>query len=97
MSLTREEVKHIAALARLELTEDEITRYQKELARILDYVGQLQEVDTAGIEPTAQVTGLVNRLREDKSILVDEEARKCLLSAAPDREGDYFKVKAVFE
>ena len=97
MSLTREEIIHIAELARLELTEDEIKRYQKELARILDYIGQLGEVDTAGVEPTAQVTGLVNRLREDTARASDAAARQRLLNAAPEREGDYFKVKAVFE
>ena len=97
MELTREQVKHIATLARLELSDEEIARYQSELARILDYVGQLQEVDTSGVEPTAQVTGLLNRLREDKAVSVDAETRRRLLSAAPEREGDYFKVKAVFE
>lgn len=97
MSLTREEVKHIAELARLELTEDEIARYQKELARILEYVGQLKEVDTKGVEPTAQVTGLLNRLREDTARASDAVTHGRLLGAAPEREGDYFKVKAVFE
>lgn len=97
MPLTRDEVKHIAELARLELTEDEITRYQKELGRILDYIGQLQEVDTVGVEPTAQVTGLVNRFREDVARASDAATHQRLLGAAPEREGDYFKVKAVFE
>ena len=97
MSLTREEVKHIAKLARLELTEEEITRYQQELSLILEYIGQLSEVDTSGVEPTAQVAGLVNRFREDVAVPADEATRERLLEAAPKREGDYFKVKAVFE
>lgn len=97
MSLTKEEVKHIAELSRLELTDEEIARYQKELARILDYIGQLQEVDTAGIEPTAQVTGLLNRVRNDVAEPSDAATHERLLDAATEREGDYFKVKAVFE
>ena len=97
MSLTREEVKHIAKLARLELTEEEITRYQQELSLILEYIGQLSEVDTSGVEPTAQVAGLVNRFREDVAVPADEVTRERLLEAAPKREGDYFKGQAVFE
>ena len=97
MSLTREEVKHIATLARLELSDEEIARYQSELTRILEYVSQLQEVDTTGVEPTAQVAGLLNHLREDNSASVDEAVRGRLLAGAPNRDDDYFKVKAVFE
>ena len=97
MDLTRAEVEHIAKLARLDLTDDEVGRYQEELTRILEYVGQLREVNTTGIEPTAQVTGLVNRFREDEVIPADEATRQSLLEAMPEREGDYLKVKAVFE
>lgn len=97
MPLTKEEVKHIAELARMELTSEEIERYQKELGRILEYIGQLKEVDTAGVEPTAQVTGLINRLRDDEARASDPAARERLLSATPERDGDYFKVRAVFE
>ena len=97
MSFTREEIEHLAKLARLELSEEEIVRCQGEMGRILDYVGELREVDTKGVEPTAQVTGLVNRLREDIAVPSDEATRECLLDAAPEREGGYIKVKAVFE
>ena len=83
MSFTREEIEHLAKLARLELSEEEIVRYQGEMGRILDYVGELREVDTKGVEPTAQVTGLVNRLREDIAVPSDEATRECLLDAAP--------------
>ena|SRR3989338_3229874 len=97
MSLTKEDVKHIAKLARLELTDEEIVRYQKELGRILDYISQLKDVDTSYVEPTAQVTGLINRLREDVAKPTDSDTRRRLLEAAPERDGGYFKVKAVFE
>ncbi|MFA5954857.1 MAG: Asp-tRNA(Asn)/Glu-tRNA(Gln) amidotransferase subunit GatC [Patescibacteria group bacterium] len=97
MALTREDIVHIAKLARLELSEQEIARYQGELSKILDYIGELQQVDTTGVEATAQVTGLTNRLAEDKIQPVDEARRQRLVDAFPLREGDYLKVKTVFE
>jgi len=96
MKLSKEEVEHIAKLARLELGPEEVERFQSELANILDYVSQLKEVDTTGVEPTAQVTGLLNNLRNDVSVASDSATRERLLSAFPDREGDYLKVKTVF-
>lgn len=64
-SLSADQIRHIAKLARLQISDDEVERYAKELSAILDYVGTLQEVDTKGVEPTAQVTGLTNAFRED--------------------------------
>lgn len=66
MPITREEINHIAELSRLELTEEEKDRYGAQLDKILEYIGQLDEVDTSKIEPTAQVSGLVDVWREDK-------------------------------
>ncbi len=63
--LTREDVLKLARLARLRLTEDEVELYQKELSAILEYVAQLDGVDTTGLEPTYQVTGLTNVTRKD--------------------------------
>lgn len=65
MKLTKEQILHVARLARLGLEPAEVEKFQKELSGILDYVGQLNEVNTDGIEPTAQVTGLLNRMRPD--------------------------------
>lgn len=97
MSLTKEEVQHIAMLARLDLTDEEVAKFQTELSGIVDYIGTLSEVNTEGVEETAQVTGLVNRLREDKVEKCDEETRQRLLDALPDRQDDHAKVKNVFE
>jgi aspartyl-tRNA(Asn)/glutamyl-tRNA(Gln) amidotransferase subunit C len=97
MSLTKEEVQHIAKLARLDLTEEEITKFQTELSGIVDYIGTLSEVNTEGVEETAQVTGLVNRLREDEVVQCDEATRQRLLDALPDKQDGYAKVKNVFE
>lgn len=97
MALTKEDVVHIAELARLDLRAEEIEHYQDDLTRIFDYIGQLQEVNTDKVEPTAQVTGLTNRFREDVPQETDSSVRERLLQAAPERDGDYIKVKAVFE
>ncbi|MBU0459088.1 Asp-tRNA(Asn)/Glu-tRNA(Gln) amidotransferase subunit GatC [Patescibacteria group bacterium] len=66
MSLTPDEVRHIAKLARLNLSDKEVEKFAPQLSAIIDYIGQLSEVDTKNIEPTAQVTGLTNSFREDK-------------------------------
>jgi aspartyl-tRNA(Asn)/glutamyl-tRNA(Gln) amidotransferase subunit C len=97
MSLSKEDVLHIASLARLDLTEAEVEKLQTQLSAIIDYIGQLSEVDTTGIEPTAQVTGLVNHVRQDQALPIDEPTRERLLQAFPEKDGDYIKVKAVFE
>lgn len=64
--LTEAHVRHIARLARLELTDAEVHRYASELTAILGYIDQLQEVNTENVQPTAQVTGLTNTLRPDQ-------------------------------
>lgn len=63
--LSKEDVLKLAKLARLRLTEEEVTKFQQELSAILEYVALLDGVDTSGLEPTFQVTGLTNVLRED--------------------------------
>lgn len=95
--LTKEEVLKIAKLARLDLTEAELSRFQTELSGIMEYIGTLSEVNTAGVEETAQVTGLVNRLRADEAKLTDPAVRQRLLEALPDQQDGYAKVKNVFE
>lgn len=63
--VSEEEVKHIAELARIELTSEEVNKFTKEISDILGYIEQLKEVDTEGVEPISQVTGKVNVFRED--------------------------------
>ena len=93
--LTPEEVQHIANLARLALTEEEIERYASDLSAILDYAQQLQEVDTDHIHPTASVLPLRTVMRPDEARpgLEPEDA----LTNAPDSKDGYFKVHAVLE
>lgn len=92
--LSLQEIDHLANLARLGLSPKEKAILQKELASILDYVNKLQAVDTKKTEPTAQVTGLVNVMREDEVAQFD--GQEDILKQAPEREKDYFKVKGVF-
>ncbi len=81
-SLTRDEVLHIAKLARLELTSEEINKMTTELSSILGYVEMLNEVDTSGVEPTAQVTGITNALRDD-TVLPQNVSPDALLECSP--------------
>ncbi|MDD5567381.1 MAG: Asp-tRNA(Asn)/Glu-tRNA(Gln) amidotransferase subunit GatC [Patescibacteria group bacterium] len=92
--LKKSEVQHLANLAKLELTEEETKKFQGQLSSILDYVKTLNEVDTAKVEPTAQVTGQVGISRRDE---IQKDARqKDILDQAPRREGKNYRVKAVF-
>lgn len=95
MKLTKDQVKHVAALARLGLSTAETEKFQSQLSGILDYVEQLGEVDTEGVSSTAQVTGLLNVMREDvPDALADpQELMKC--SQLPIEKGQ-IKVKNVF-
>ncbi len=97
MKLTKNEIKHIAELARLELSEAELKKYGSQLSDILNYIDRLKEVDTKEIEPTAQVTGLENIMREDKIKDWDSEERKKALAEAPELEDGQVRVKRVLE
>lgn len=90
-------VEHVAKLARLGLTEQEKDKFAKDLSAILDFIGQLSEVDVDKVEPTAQVTGLNNVWRTDESIKRDKKSRERLLANTPEKKDNYIKVKEVFE
>lgn len=93
MRLTREEVRHIARLARLKLSADEENLYAGQLSAILEYAQRLAEVDTSGIAPTASVLPLTAPLRKDEAHqpLKTQE----LLSNAAQTEADQFRVPPV--
>jgi aspartyl-tRNA(Asn)/glutamyl-tRNA(Gln) amidotransferase subunit C len=95
MSLTKEEVEHIAELARLELTEEEKERYREQLSAILDYAARLQTLDTSHIPPTSTVLAQRSPLRPDVPAqgLTTEEA----LRNAPRAEQNQFRVPPVME
>ena len=92
--ISPEELLKLAQLARLKLTEEEIERLPNELSAILEYVKQLDKVDTSGLEPTYQVTGLMNITRPDDP--KDYQAKPAeLLKNAPATQDNQFKVKRV--
>ena len=93
--ITREEVARIASLARLSLEDEESLRTTTQLDAILDYVAQLSEVDTTGIEPTAHAIPLRTPLREDRA--VPGMPPELAVANAPEREGSAFVVPLVIE
>lgn len=94
--LTRKDILKLAHLARLRLKDDEIERFQGEISAILGYVEQLQKVDTKGLEPTYQVTGLKNVMRTDE-IKDYGPTPEDLLKNAPATEKSHFKVKRILQ
>ncbi|MDQ3099509.1 MAG: Asp-tRNA(Asn)/Glu-tRNA(Gln) amidotransferase subunit GatC [bacterium] len=95
MSLTREDVLHISKLSRISLTDAEVEKFQVQLSAIIGYIDQLNEVDTTGIEPTINTTGIIDRMREDlqKASFTQEEA----LSNSKDTHNGFFAVPNVFD
>lgn len=95
MSLSIEEVEHIASLARLDLTADEKERYRQQLSAILDYAARLQAVDTSHIPPTSSVLPERSVLRPDQPH--SSLPMRDLLANAPNAEDDQFRVPPVLE
>ncbi len=95
MSLTPDEVRHIARLARVGLSDDEVSRLQGQLSEILDYFQRLQEVDTENVPPTAHTLAMHNVMRDDEpQPSFDKEE---VLANAPQRQDDLFRVRAILE
>lgn len=94
--LSKEQVEHIAKLARLEFAEDEKAKFQDQLSSILDYVEKLQEVDTTGVQPMAHALDIKNVTRTDE-IRACSCSRDTLLEDMPAREGNLLKVPPIFD
>lgn len=95
MALTVAEIKKIADLARLKLTVEEEQRYAETISAVLDYMTILNEVDTTGVEPTSQVTGLEDVFRED--VALDSGRQEKLLAQMPEVKENELVVPEVFE
>ncbi len=93
--LSREEVLHVARLARLHLTEDEVERMRAQLDAILAYVDKLRELDVEGVEPTSHAVPLVDVMRDDA--LAPCLPQEAALANAPDRAGEFFRVPRIIE
>ena len=95
MPVSRQEVQHIADLARLEFSEDEEQKMAQELSSILEYVGKLNELDTSGVDPMSHVLDVTNVERPDEvEARIDREQA---LENAPDTDGSSFRVPKVIE
>jgi len=96
--ISKEEVKHIAKLARLGLTEKEIERFQKELSSILDYVEQLKKADISKAEAISHAFKIENIVREDRirENRIKPEGQK-LVEMAPESKNKYIKVKSILK
>jgi aspartyl-tRNA(Asn)/glutamyl-tRNA(Gln) amidotransferase subunit C len=95
VKLSREEVLHIAALAKVGVTDTDIEKFREQLSNILENFEALQKLDTTDVSPTAQTSALQNVIMNDEicsSMPADD-----VLSNAPQREGDFFKVKIVLD
>lgn len=93
--ITREDVGHVARLARLELNDDELERMREQLNAILGYIDKLRELDITNVEPTSHAVPLVNVMREDEVVpCVPTDA---MLANAPDRVGELFRVPRIIE
>lgn len=95
MPVTAAEVRRIAQLARLRLTDEEVALYQGQFSKILDLVSEISALDTSAVAATASVTEENNVLRADEPAVFPDTER--LLALAPEREGGYYKVKKVLE
>ncbi|MFA6974142.1 MAG: Asp-tRNA(Asn)/Glu-tRNA(Gln) amidotransferase subunit GatC [Parcubacteria group bacterium] len=91
--ITKNEVQHIAGLARIGLDEKELEKYAQSLSSILDWIEQLKEVDVSGVEPTAHITGLENVTRADKA--GDFANKVAIIELFPEKKDNFDKVKSI--
>jgi len=96
MALTRDEVKRLAELSRLELGEEERARMERTLDPILEYVGRLSKVDTTGIPETEDEAVSTERLRPDHAVPTSKDDRSAIVSNFPDHMGYLLKVPGLF-
>ena len=91
--ITQEEVKKVAQLARLELNESEISNHAEQLEKILEYIKQLELIDTDDVPCTTRAIEVTNKFRKDEKI--DSDCTEKLLELSPSREDKYFKVPKI--
>jgi len=95
MTIARDEVRKVAMLGRLELSEDEENAFAADLDRILAYVDMLNELDTASVEPTTHVASVETPFRDDR--VTNAPNTEALVAGAPARDGTYFRVPKIIE
>jgi aspartyl-tRNA(Asn)/glutamyl-tRNA(Gln) amidotransferase subunit C len=103
MSVSLEDVKHVAELANLELTPEELPRMAKDLNAVLGYIAQMSELDTSEVEPMAQVGAVLGLAQAESGESLRADAvkesveRKAVMEEAPESDGRFFKVPKVIE
>jgi len=95
MKVDEKEVEYVAALARIELSEDEKAQYSEQLSTILDFFDRLKEVDTENVQPTSHVLDLVNAYRPDE--VRPSVGVEAVLQNAPDRANRFFRVPKILD
>ena len=93
--ITKEEVRKVAELARLELNENEINKHTEQLEKILEYIKQLEEINTNDVPCTTRAIEVINVFRKDKK--QNSDCKEELLDLAPSREDEYFKVPKILD
>lgn len=93
--ISREDVLHVARLARLELSEPELEKMREQLNSILTYIDRLKELDVTGVEPTSHAVPMLNVMRDD--VVVPSFPRDEMLANAPDRVGELVRVPRIIE
>ncbi len=92
--ISADDVRKVAKLARLELPDELIETYTLQLEKILEYVAQLEKIDTDDVPPTTRAVEVVNALRDDL-VVAETEIRDDLINLAPHREGDFYRVPKI--
>lgn len=95
MTITSENVRHVARLARITLTDEQIAVFCRQLNDIVEYIEKLNEIDTSNIEPTSHVAPLNNIFRED--LIIPSQQRQEMLKNAPDSNGRFYIVPKIIE
>lgn len=97
MALKKEEIEHLADLARLQLDEGDIDQYGEQMDSILEYVQKLGQLDTEGVDEFAHAVEGENVFRDDEAEKCDSDVRESAIELFPNKEGDLLEVQAVFE
>jgi aspartyl-tRNA(Asn)/glutamyl-tRNA(Gln) amidotransferase subunit C len=93
--LDKKEIKHIAALARIGVSEKEIEKYRHDISGVVEYFKELEKLDTKDVEPIGHITGRNNIFRHDEAENITEEDKGAILKNAPETKDGYVKVKSV--
>lgn len=94
--LSIDEVKHIAMLARIGVSDNEVDTYQKDLSAVLDFFRELQALETDTVEPIGHITGRVGDVREDRADDFGSLGKDAIMKNVPDTKDGFVKVKSVF-